>query len=208
MDEPRPRDADQPEQERREPRERITAAREKSDVGPGIEIMLHRQEKNLRCAAASPQLGAIGVLFPSHATQQFPIGGTKRDQVTTAAMIGSKDKPVRRELRKRAFDVVRAKTRTIAADRDHFVVAEQRDSLDRVLETRRKIRARLPMHMWTGLCRITSRREEMDIDRRRNLRPKRGKIEQWPCGDGERTPRQIDPRFVGENEKSTSAHAF
>lgn len=208
MDEADARCADHAEQKYREPRQRIAGARENPDVGPGIEIVLHRQEKDLRCSAAFPKLGAIGVFFPTHAAQQFPIGGTKRDEIATAAMIGAEHERVRRELRESALDIFRAKARTIAADRDYFVIAELRDPLDRVLKARREIPARLSMHLATGNGRITSRSEKMDINPQRNFRSKRGEIEERPSGDGERTSRQFDMRFVGEDENSSSGHAF
>lgn len=208
MDELRAGNADHREQECREPRQRIAAPSENPEVRPGIEIMLHRQEKDPRRSATSPELGAIGVLFPAHAAQQFPIGGTKRDQITTAAMIRTEDELVRRELGKRLLDVVRVKTWAIPSDRDHLVIAELRDSLDRVFKTRREIPACLSMHVAAGDGRIASRREKMDIDRRRNFKAKRGKIEEGPGGDGERAPRQLHMRFVGEDENGSSGHAF
>ena len=202
------RSAGKSEQEHRQPGQRIAAASENSDVGPGIEVMLYRQEKDLRRPAASLQLSAIGVLFPAHATEQFPIGRTKRDQVATAAVIGTEDELVRRELGKSALDVVRVKTRAIAADRDHFVVTELRDSLDRVFQTRRETPAALSVHMATGNGDITNRGEQMNIDRRRNLRAYRRKIEEGAGGDRERAPRQFDMRFVGEDENGSSGHVF
>jgi hypothetical protein len=208
MNQPSPGGADHPQQEYCEPGQRIAAARENPEIRPGIEVMLHRQEKNLLCPTTSPQLGAISVLFPSHAAQQFPIGRTKGNQIATAAVIRTEDERVRRELGESALDVVCVKAWTIAADRDHFVIAKLRDSLDRVFKARRKIPARLSMHLATGNGHITSRREKMDIDRRRNFRAKRGKIEERPGGEWERAPRQFDRRLVGEDENGSSGHAF
>lgn len=123
-------------------------------------------------------------------------------------MIGTEDERVRRELRESALDIFHVKAWTIAPDRDHFVVAQLRDPLDRVFKARCKIPARLSMHLATGNGRITSRSEKMDINPERNFRSKRGEIEKRPRGDGERTPRQFDMRFVGEDENSSSGHAF
>ena len=123
-------------------------------------------------------------------------------------MIGTEDELLRRELRESALDIVPVKARAIAADRDHFVVTELGNRLDRVLKARRKIPACLSMHTPTGNSDITSRREKMDIGRRRNFRPKRGKIQERPRRHRERAPRQIDMRFLGEEENGASGHAF
>jgi hypothetical protein len=148
MDEPRPRDANEAEQKEREPRQRIAAPRKNPDVSPRIEIMLNRQQKDVLVSAAIPKLGAICVLLPAHAAQQCPIAGTKRDEIAAAAMIRSEDQFSRYQLRESALDVDRAEPRAIPADRDHFVIAELRDSFDRVFKAGREIPARLPVNVW------------------------------------------------------------
>jgi hypothetical protein len=150
MDEPLPRDANEAEQKEREPRQRIAAPRKNPDVSPRIEIMLNRQQKDVLVSAASPKLGAICVLLPAHAAQQCPIAGTKRDEIAAAAMIRSEDQFSRYQLRESALDVDRAKAWAIAPDGNDFVIAKQRESLDRVLKARREIPARLPVNMWGG----------------------------------------------------------
>jgi hypothetical protein len=87
MDEPRPGGASQAKQKQRKAGQGIAAARENPDVSPRIKIVLNRQQKDLLISAAIPKLGAIGVLFPAHSAQQFPIGGTKRNEVATSAVI-------------------------------------------------------------------------------------------------------------------------
>lgn len=92
MDGSRVKAANNSKQKQRESRQRIAAAGENLEVSPGIEIMLNRQERDLRSSTALAKLSTIRVLFPSHSAQQLPIGGTKRDQITTAAMIGTEHK--------------------------------------------------------------------------------------------------------------------
>lgn len=170
--------------------------------------MFHRQQKEMFLPAAIPKLGAIGVLFPANTAQQFPIGGTKRDEIAPAAMVRAEDKPLRRQLRKSALDVGCAKTGAVPADGDDFVVATLRDSFDRVLKALREIAARLPVNVRSDADRLSGRCEIMKISLRFNLRSQTRYTQKRPCRRGERTPREVDVDFVGEYEKSSSGHAF
>lgn len=128
--------------------------------------MFHRQQKEMFLPAAIPKLGAIGVLFPANTAQQFPIGGTKRDEIAPAAMVRAEDKPLRRQLRKSALDVGCAKTGAVPADGDDFVVATLRDSFDRVLKALRESAPRLSMNARPGGDGIAGRSEKVKIDLR------------------------------------------
>ena len=88
----RARSTDHPDQKQRESRQRIARAREKPHVAPGIDVVFDGQHCDLRPDATSAELGAIRVLFPAHAAQQRAIIGTKRDEIATAAMIGTEHK--------------------------------------------------------------------------------------------------------------------
>ena len=123
MDEARGRGINCGKQKQREPRQRIIASGENPHVGPRIEIMLYRQQENLSVSAAIPKLGAIGVLFPAHPAQQFPLSGAERDQIATAAMVRPEDKLLRRQLSERALDIDRAQAGAIPSDRNYFVIA-------------------------------------------------------------------------------------
>lgn len=149
-DEPRADSADYIEQTRRESRQRIAASREDSHVGPRIEIMFDRQKEELLVSAPVAKLGAIGVLFPANATQQFAIGGMESDEITATTMVRAEDELLRRQFRESALDITRTKRRAVPTDRDNFVIAKLHDSLDRVLKARREIPARLPVNVRFG----------------------------------------------------------
>lgn len=208
MDELRAGDADHREQECREPRQRIATSSENTKVRPGIEIMLHRQEKDLRRSATSPQLGTIGVLFPAHAAEQRSIDGTKRDEIAAAAMVWAEHELLRLQLSESVFDVGRAKLRTIPPDGDNFVIPKLRDSFDRVLKARREIPARLPVNVRSDDDRFSGRREKVKINLRRNLGAQARYTKKRPRHPRERTSRQVDVNFVGKYENSSSGHAF
>ena len=122
-----------------EPGERVAAASEEPDVGPGIEFVLEGQQANFRGQAAIAKLRAIGVLFPAHAAEKSAITQTKRDQITAAAMIWSKNQFSRPQFCKGIFDIDRAKTGAVAADDNDFLVAQLVNFLDRVFQPRREI---------------------------------------------------------------------
>jgi hypothetical protein len=207
-DEARGRGANYPKQKRGQPRQRIIAARENPHIGPGIEIMLNRQQENVFVSAPLAKLGAIGVLFPAHAAQQLSIGGTERDQIATTAMVRPEDQFSRRQLSKRALDIDRAKPGAIPADRDYFVIAQLRDFFDRVLQARGETPADLTMNMWTGNRRFPSRCEKMNIDRGQNFVADGGDIKEPTRRFRKRTPREVDVDFVGEYEHGLSGHTF
>ena len=106
------------------------------NVGPRIEIMLGRQQKNVCGVTTPPELSAIGIPFPSDAAKQSAIRGTKGDEIAAPAMIGTEDEFSVLQLREGMFDVARAQARAIASDGNDFVVSEVRDRLDGVLEPR------------------------------------------------------------------------
>lgn len=149
-DEARGRGANYAKQKEREPRQRIIGSSENPDIGPGIEIMLNRQQENVFVSAPLAKLGAIGILFPAYAVQQLSIGRAERDQIATTAMVRPEDQFSRCQLSKRAVDIDRAKPGAIPSDRDYFVIAQLRDFFDRVLQARREIATRLPVDMETG----------------------------------------------------------
>ena len=128
--------------------------------------MLNRQEKDLLFFASIAKLGAIGVLFPAHVAQQLPIAGTKRDKITTAAMVWAEDQFLRLQLSESLVDVGRAKSRAIPAHRHYFVVAQLRDAFDRVFKASRETSPGLPMNAGTSGARALRGREQMNINRR------------------------------------------
>lgn len=147
MDEPGGNAANYLEQEGSEPRQRVISPSEDSHIGPGIEIMLNRQQEKVLLSAPAAKLTTIGVLFPADAAQQFPIGGMESNQVAAAAVVRAEDKLLRRQLRERALDVARPKPRAIPADSDNFLIAKLRDSFDRALKPRREVPPHLTMNM-------------------------------------------------------------
>jgi hypothetical protein len=174
MDKPGGGAANSLEQECSESRQRITAASENPHIGPRVQIVFNRQQEDLLVSAPMAKLCAIGVLLPANAAQQFPSGGTESDKITAAAMVGTEDELLRRQLRESALDVAHAQLRAIPPDRDNFVIAKLRDSLDRVLKARREISAGLPVNAGTGRDRTSRGREQMNISRGRNFRVKAG----------------------------------
>ena len=148
--EPRADPADYLKQECRDPRQRITASGENPHIGPRIEILFNRQQKEMLVSAPVAKLRAIGVSFPAYAAQQSLIGGMESDEVAAAAMVWAEDELLRRQFQESALDVSRAKPRTIPTDCDNFLIAKPRDSFDRVLKARCEVPARLSMNMWTG----------------------------------------------------------
>lgn len=208
MDEPRADSADYLEQKRREPRQRIIAASKNPHIGPRIEIVFDRQQEELLVSAPGAKLGAIGVLLPANATQQFAIGGMESDEVAAAAVVRPEDEFLRRQLCESALDVGCPKPRTIPTDCDDFVVAELGHRLDRVFESLGKTAAGLAMNSWIGNARGASGREKMNVARGRKFSRKRGKTQKRPGRNRERAPRQIDMRLLGEEENGAPGHAF
>ena len=202
------RDRETIDEEGRELRERIARTSEDSNIAPGIEILFHRQQENVRSAGALEQLGAIGVSFPAHVAEQFAIGGAKGDEVTTATMVRPEDELLRRQLGERLFDIERAKRWAIAAYRHEFVVTESGHRLDRVFKALRETAAGLAMNMRTGNARVSGGGEKVNVDRGGKFGGERGKIQKRPRRHRERAPRQIDVRSLGEEENGASGHAF
>lgn len=88
------------------------------------------------------------------------------DEITTAPVIRPEDEFLRRQLRESPLDVARAKSRAIPPNRDNFVIAKLRDSLDRVFQASGKVAARLPMNLRTGSRRNWGRCEKVKINLR------------------------------------------
>lgn len=97
--------------------------------------MFDRQQADFGRLAAVKKLRAISVAFPTHAAEQRAIAQPESNQIAPAAMIRSEHQLARREFRKRLFDVDGPKTRAVAADDDHLVVAHLVGFLDGVLQT-------------------------------------------------------------------------
>ena len=166
--------------------------------------MLHRQQEDLRSTSPVEKLRAIGIPFPLHPAEQFPIGRTEGDQIATAAMIGPENELLRSQFGERALDIRRPQSRAIPPDRDHFVISELRDFLDRVLEALRKIAARLVMNARAGRGGAAGC-EKMNINLRRKFRAQFAVVEKRPRRFRKSTPRQVRMYLIGENENS-SAH--
>ncbi|HYJ04675.1 MAG TPA: hypothetical protein VEX43_06050 [Chthoniobacterales bacterium] len=196
------------EQKESEPRQLIVASGENPHVCPGIEIVLNRQQEDVFVSAPVAKLGEIRVLFPADTAQQCSIDGMKRDEITAAAMVRADDEFLRRQLRESALDIARPKPRTIPTDRDNFVVAKLRDSLDRVFQARREISARLSVNAGPGRDWIAGGSEKMNIDLRGHFGFQARDTQKRSRRLGESTPRQIDVDFVGKYENSSSGHAF
>lgn len=166
MDETRGRPGKSRKQKQRKARQRIIAPGKNPDVRPGIKIMLHGQDEDLLFFASIAKLGAIGVLFPAHISEQPSIGGTKRDEIAAAAVIWTEDKFLCLQLSESTVDVGRAKTGAIPTYRHYFVVAQLRDSFDGIFKPRRETSAGLPVNVWPGSGSNSGRREKMKIDSR------------------------------------------
>lgn len=200
------RSADHPDQEQRESRKWIARVRENPHVAPGIDVLFDRQQRDIRCFAASAELGAVRVLFPAHVAQQRAICGTKGNEITAAAMIGAEDEFSRGQLRKGALDVCRAQTGAITPDRDNFVVAEIVNFLDRISQTRREVMTGLSMDSLRGSCGTAGRSEKVDVGFRRKF-GEGGKIQERPRGTREGAPREVAVGFLGEDENGTAGHS-
>ena len=194
-------------QKRRNARQRIIGPSKNPQVGPGVEIVLNRQQENLFVSASIPKLRTIGVLLPADVPQQFPIDQMKGNEVTAPAMVWPEDELLRRELPESALDVARPKSGAIPADGDNFVIAKLRDFFARVLKARRETSPGLAVNAGASGARASCRREQMDINRTRSFRGKGG-AEKWPRRIRQRTPRQIDLQFVGEYEYGSTGHVF
>ena len=112
--------------------------------------MFNRQKEDLLLSAPVTKLGAIRVLLPANTAQQFPIGATKSDEVTATAMIGAENQLLRPQLRETSLDVARAQPRAISPDRDDFVIAKLRNSLDCVFKACGKTATNLTMNVGIG----------------------------------------------------------
>jgi hypothetical protein len=202
------RDGKKAQEERGEPRKYVSGASENSNIAPGIEILFHREQENVRSAGAVEQLGAIRVSFPAHVAEQCAIGSAKRDQITAAAMVRTEDQLLRRQLIERLFDIAGAKAGAIAAHRNDLVVTELCHPLDRVFEALGKIASGLAMNMGTGNARVSGGREKMNVNRWGKFAGKCRKIQEWSRGHRERAARQLDMHSLGEEENGASGHAF
>ena len=149
------------EQKESEPCQWITAAGEKPEISPRIEIVFNRQQGNVFFSTPLPKLSAIGVLPPFNIAEHFPIGGTKRNEVTAATMVRTEDKFVGRQLRESSLDVARAQLRAIPPDGHNFVVAQLSDPLDGIFKTRREIAAHLSVMASSGIDGLSGRREKV-----------------------------------------------
>jgi hypothetical protein len=206
MDKPRAGSAVYRKQKPRESCQWVIASGEDSHIGPRVEIMFNRQQKEILVSAPVTKLGAISVLSPADTAQQFAIVGMKSDQIAAAAMIRTEDKLLRRQLHESPLDVACPKPRAIPTDRDNFVVAKLRDPFDRVLKPCREIPASLPVNVGSDADRFSGRREKMKIDIRRNMGAQARDTKKRPRRLGERTPRQVDVDFVGKYENGSTGH--
>lgn len=170
--------------------------------------MLHRQEKHLGGSCALKQLGAIRIFLPAHVAQQRTIGTTECDEITPAAMIGTEHELFRLQFDECPLDVESAQRRTIAPDRDDFVIAQPRHRFNRALEAGRKGWADLAMDEWRRHAFSAGGGEQMDIDRGRKFGIKRRKTQERPGGHRERTSRLVYTCLLGEDEDSASEHAL
>src|SRR5688572_21338492 len=109
--------------------------------------MLHRQQENLFVSAAATKLRTIRVLFPPDPAQERSIGGTKRDQITAAAMVWAEHQPLRPQLSESLLDVVPAQPWAIPPDGDDFVIAKLRDPFHCVFKPGRESPPLLSMNL-------------------------------------------------------------
>jgi hypothetical protein len=137
-------------QESSQARQSVIRACEHPKIVPRIEIVFDRQQKHVRGASTLAELGAIRVLFPTHAPEKRALGGTKRDKIAPATVVRTENKRAGFQFRESALDVEPAQSRAIAPDCDYFVVTELRDCFDRILKTGGKIPAGLPMDKQSG----------------------------------------------------------
>jgi hypothetical protein len=199
------RQLDESEEELRNSREPIPIASKKAEVAPRIEIVLRSKKINLTCVTTISELRAISVSLPAHAAQQLAISRSKRDQITSTAMIGAEHQSFVFEFSERAHDVARSKRRTIAPDRDHFVIAKIRECLHSILESFRKIGALLRMNAPGALAPIC-RGEVMHIDPGQAAVAKRRQGQELSCRLRKRAPLELDMNFLSEYEEGSARH--
>ena len=144
-------------------REQFAAPREEPQVSPRIEIVFHSQEGDVFFFTPIAKLGAIGVSFPPDTAEQFPVDGTKRDEVATAAMIWAENQFPARQVIESKLDVGRAQSRTIPADCDYFLISKLGNLLDGILKARREIPPGLAVNVRPASRRISGRREQVNI---------------------------------------------
>ena len=194
-------------QEHRETRQELSAAGEQPQVVPRIQVLLDRQEKNVRRAGALLKLAAVRIPFPADIAEKGTIGGAKRDQVTTATMVRAENKCPGAQFGEGTVDIACMKCGAIPPDRDDFLITEVRQRLDRVLETRREIPTRLAMHQRRGRCGAVGRSKKVDVNAQRKIAPQRAEPKEWASRVRKSAPGKVDMDFVGKNEKSAPGHA-
>lgn len=180
-----------------EPCKQIVSSGEDLHVGPGIEVLFHRQKVNLSAGAPALELATIGISFPPHLAKQAPIARTEADQVTAPAVIRPEHKFSRGELDKSPFHIWRAKCRAIPSDRNDLVVSELRNLFDRIFKTCAETSARLPRGG-----------AEMHVNPGGELGRNGRRVQKLASFFREGTPREIDVHFVSEHKESSTRHAF
>lgn len=135
----------------------------------------------------------------------MPIAHPQRDQITTAAVIGSEHEPFGAELGERRRDIARVEPWTIGADEDNLVITESRDLFCGRLQAFGESRAALLVALETWKGRQFPRGKQMKIrDRRGGAKPAKGK--KRPEESGQPAPGEIEPDRISKYENSLSIH--
>lgn len=187
------------EQEKSEPANRVAAARDDSEIGPGIKIIFDRQEEDFRGSAPAAQFRAIGVAQPAHVAQQMPIARAKGKQVAATAMVRSENEPMLLELCKGPPDVSRGETRTIAADCDNFIVTQRCDFLEGILETLSESISRLRVAP-SGAFASAASREDVNFRFRATESVVSHGMKKRANSLGEATTRQVELQRICEDK--------
>lgn len=198
--------AENPEKKICEGGKRMSEPGKESQVCPGIDVLLLREQKNTRLGAPGAELRTVTVPVPSNSAQERAINQTKCDQVATAAMIRAEDELIVLELFKGAKNVARSQAGTIAPDRGDLVVAESVQPFDRVLEALAERRANLAMELFPETDWVWCRRKEMDVrESARRSRRHRGiqhsRRSRWQAAPGE-----IERAGFSENQNGATWH--
>ncbi len=187
-------------------RERMTGAREQTDVRPGIEVLFRGEELDLSGIDARLELSAIAVAIPTYPAEEVSVVRAQPNQVAAAPMIGTQDKPLLRQGAECRRDIGVLQARTIRPDNDNLLITEPPELLGRGLETRTESGAALLMKLKAGARAGPFRVREkvkISIDSRR-FQP--AQCEQRLQRTRETAPGKIESGRMGKDKNSATLH--
>lgn len=185
-----------------QPRTPIKALRKQLQIGPGIEVVLLRQQEHFGSETPRREFDAIRILIPANPVQQRPILRAEGDQVTPAAMIRPQDEAPVAQLHKRLCDIASGQLGTIAPDDDDLFIAKGAQRLDRILETFAESAAGLGVKMRVGQSRM--RAKDVEIDAGSVAAPHGPSLEKRSRGARQMTAGAVGLRLLSEEKESTS----